>query len=85
MLALVQRGLLVEEPEAGYIGRRGSVCGLGHDQGTIGDQRQRSGPHIARPERQDVSTYVFANFSKLQVADRAEAIIHARDAGLGLS
>jgi len=30
-----------------------------------------------------VSNYVSNIFSKLQVADRAEAIIHARDAGLG--
>ncbi|MGI5247374.1 hypothetical protein [Dactylosporangium sp. CA-139066] len=32
-----------------------------------------------------LSNHITANFAELQVADRAEAIVRARDAGLGHS
>jgi DNA-binding NarL/FixJ family response regulator len=48
--------------------------------------RGRSNPVIARElflSPKTVANYVSAIFAKLQVADRAEAMIRAREAGLG--
>lgn len=52
-----------------------TLIAQGHSNRTIAARLSLSG--------KTVSNYVSAIFSKLQVADRAEAIIRARDAGLG--